>query len=81
MAWNPGSGWAGPVTTSGVTEEEPSGGRRLAGRARLRRRARTEQGTFQPDNPATPDVNEAFEEEPEAQPEAEVDPGKLKQSG
>ena len=45
---------------------------------RLRRRARTEQGTYQPDDPTTP-VDEAFEEVPEAQPEAEAQPGKLVQ--
>lgn len=42
---------------------------------RLWRRARTEQGTFQPDDPATPDVDEAFEKVPEA----EAQPGKLEQ--
>jgi hypothetical protein len=29
-----------------------------------RRRARTSQGTFQADNPETPDINEAWVEEP-----------------
>ena len=86
MAWNPGSGWAGPAAVSGVAAEPAApdpGPRRPAGRARRRRRARTEQGTFQPDDPATPDVDEAFEEAPEAeaeaQPEAEGQPGKLVQ--
>ena len=83
MAWSPGSGWAGQVTEASGVAAEPAAPdpepRRPAGRGRLRRRARTEQGTFQPDDPATPDVDEAFEEAPEAQPEAEAQPGKLEQ--
>ena len=82
MAWNPGAGWAVPAAASGVTAEpaahDPES-RRPAGRVRLRRRARTEQGTFQPDDPATPDVDEAFEGAPEARPETEAQPGKLEQ--
>lgn len=88
MAWNPGSGWAGPAAASGVAAE-PAGPdsepRHAAGRPRLRRRAHTKQGTFRPDDPTTPDVNEAFEEAPEAEAEAEaeaeVQPGKLRQRG
>ena len=79
MAWSPGSGWAGQVTEASGVAAEPAAPdpepRRPAGRGRLRRRARTEQGTFQPDDPATPDVDEAFEEAPEA----EAQPGKLEQ--
>ena len=39
--------------------------------AKPRRRARTDRGTFQGDDPATPAVDEAYEHEPE--------PGKLQQ--
>ena len=62
-----------------AAEGDPSRARRPAGMARLRRRAHTDRGTFQGDNPATPDVGEAYEEAPEAQPETEAQPGKLEQ--
>jgi hypothetical protein len=43
--------------------------RGLAG-VQARRRARTDDGTFQADNPATPAVNEAYEEAPGLRAEA-----------
>lgn len=76
MAWNPGAGWAAPIqggnaaggeqgTTPSATVQGDSGLERLARRAQ-RRRARTDRGTFQGDNPATTDVDEAYEAEPSA---------------
>jgi hypothetical protein len=42
----------------------------MAERPRTRRRARTEQGTFQGDDPATTDIDEAYVAEPEANRES-----------
>jgi hypothetical protein len=76
MAWNPGAGWAAPIqqgnaaggeqdATPSTTAQGTSGLERLAQRTQ-RRRARTDRGTFQGDNPATTDVDEAYEAEPSA---------------
>ena len=76
MAWNPTAGWAAPIrqgdaaggeqdTILIATAQGTSGLERLARRAQ-RRRARTEQGMFRGDDPATADVDEAYEAEPSA---------------
>lgn len=74
VAWQPGSALAAPIQgdgasgereeASGVVAQGSHGPRRLTGKLSSRRRARTEQGTFQGDDPATPDVDEAYEAEP-----------------
>jgi hypothetical protein len=88
MAWDPGAGWAGPIqddaadersATSEEAAEEPRRPRRGLAGAQARRRARTGDGTFRADDPATPAVDEAYEEA--AEPGAEAEPGKLKQRG
>jgi hypothetical protein len=90
MAWDPDAEWTQPAQSAGMpdgqvlapteaAEGDPSRARRPAGMARLRRRAHTDRGTFQSDDPATPDVDEAFEEAPKARPETEAQPGKLEQ--
>jgi hypothetical protein len=58
---------------SGQREPEKAPPEAAAGepQAKPRRRARTDRGTFQGDDPATPAVNEAYEPDPE--------PGKLQQ--
>ena len=86
MAWDPGAGWAGPIQGDAADErvtapeeaaEEPRRPRRGLAVAHARRRARTNDGTFQADDPATPAVNEAYEEVAELSAGAEVEPGKL----
>jgi len=77
MAWDPGAGWAGPIQGSAADEqaaapESPAQGQGRLSRLAGRRRARTDSGTFQADDPATPAVNEAFEEV--AEPTAEARP-------
>lgn len=74
MTWQPGSAWSAPIQGDGASggQEEASdaveqgspGLRRLTRRSFSRRRARTEQGTFQGDDPATPDIDEAYEADP-----------------
>lgn len=78
MTWDPGAEWTRPIGASELAEEHeaPAEGAtqeatRLRRRAQVRRRARTDRGTFQPDDPTTPEADEAYEAEPE--------PGKLQQ--
>lgn len=40
---------------------------------RTRKRARNDDGEFKPDDPATPDVNEAFEQQPSTGPDLPLD--------
>ena len=70
MPWNPGSGWAAPIQGGSTGGEQDAAlnaaaqGASVLGRTAQRaqrRRARTDQGTFQGDNPATADIDEAYE--------------------
>ena len=80
MAWDPGSAWSGsPIqgnaadgqaAAPGGEAQEPRQLRRGLAGVQARRRARTDDGTFQADNPATPAVNEAYEEAPGLRAEA-----------
>jgi hypothetical protein len=77
MTWQPGSAWAAPIQKdstggeqdpSAVAQRPPGLGR--LGRAQPRRRARTDDGTFQADDPATPAVNEAYDGVPNLRADA-----------
>jgi hypothetical protein len=79
MAWDPGSAWSGSIQGNAADEQaaapeseaqEPRRLRRGLVGSQARRRARTDDGTFQADDPATPAVNEAYEEAPKLRAEA-----------
>ena len=72
MAWQPGAAWTASIqkdSTGG--EQDPSAVAQRASslgrlaRSQPRRRARTDDGTFQSDDPTTSAVNEAYEPERE----------------
>jgi hypothetical protein len=77
MPWQPGAAWTAPIqkdSTGGEQDPNASAQRasslgRLA-RAQSRRRARTDDGIFQADDPATPAVNEAYEGAPNLRADA-----------
>lgn len=85
MDWDPAAEWARPAQGNDAAEEQvaapedPAQGQGRLSRLAGRRRARTDSGTFQADDPATPAVNEAYQEVAEPSAEAESEPGKLRQ--
>jgi hypothetical protein len=68
MTWDPSAEWAKPIQADqskriiadGETQE-PISLKPRDETAQVRRRARTDRGTFQGDNPKTPEQNEAYE--------------------
>ncbi len=85
MDWDPAAEWARPAQGNDAAEEQvaapedPAQGQGRLSRLTGRRRARTNSDTFQADDPATPAVNEAYQEVAEPSAEAESEPGKLRQ--